>query len=613
MINKKITIISTASLLVIFLILLLLGQRLQTQENKLPAKLYLANLNISKLNKDQAFKLVSQKCEELEAAGLNLKYNNTIINIPAVASSLDADLAYAIFHCDKDLINKTLEQYENLSYINRLFREYLPIKATTLKPKFYLDETRIKEYILNSFPDIEKAPQDANFIFLVNDIEIQAEQLGQGINWEKTLNDIQARLNYFSTAPVEIYVEIKEPEIYSQDIIGLEDEAEKITNRSLNLKYDNKLWPMTQANIASWLSVKKNASNLSLEFDKKRIANFLETDIAPQVNLEAKSHRFEMEDGRINNWQPGQDGKYLNILASAEKIIQDYDTNQANESELVVESIKPEEVDSLKIEDILGVGHSNFAGSPANRRHNIEIGFAALHGLIIKPDEEFSLVKALGDIDAASGYLPELVIKGNKTIPEYGGGLCQVATTLFRSALAAGLPITARQNHSYRVSFYEPAGTDAAVYDPAPDVKFINDTGNDILIQAKLEKNDVFLDFWGVKDGRLVEITEPVIYNIVAPPPRRTIETDSLAPGQIKCTESAHNGAKAYFDYTVIYPIIDEKTGEKKQDYTRFNSSYVPWQEVCLVGKAKEEAIIETDSEKNQVDESPIVETINQN
>lgn len=589
MMNKKITIISTASLLVVFLILILVGYKIQTKENKLPAKLYLGNLNISNIEKEKASSLVDIKCAELESNGLNLEYNDKTLNIPSVASSLDADLAYTIFYCDKAAISKTINQYDNFNYFSRLAREFLPLKNIIIKPEFYLDESRIKEYILKEFPNIETGAQDANFVFLEDGIEIQEEKLGEKINWEKTLEEIKARLSYFSTANANIYTDVEEAEIYAKDLFGLEDEAEEITKKPFTLKSQNKEWLIERADIASWLSIKKNNKNFSLEFDPVRIASYLETEIAPRINLEAKSHRFEIEDGRINNWQPGQDGQLLDVQASAEKIIQDYSVEEINESELIVKSIEPEEADSLNIKDMLGVGHSNFAGSPANRRHNIEIGFAALHGLIIKPEEEFSLVKALGDIDAASGYLPELVIKGNQTIPEYGGGLCQVATTLFRSALASGLPITARQNHSYRVSFYEPAGTDASIYDPWPDVRFINDTGNDILIQAKLEKNDVYLDFWGVKDGRVVEITEPVIYNIVAPPPKKIIETDSLAPGQIRCTESAHNGAKAYFDYTVTYPYIDEESGENKKDYTRFNSSYVPWQEVCLVGKAKEE------------------------
>ncbi len=74
-----------------------------------------------------------------------------------------------------------------------------------------------------------------------------------------------------------------------------------------------------------------------------------------------------------------------------------------------------------------------------------------------------------------------------------------------------------------------------------------------------------------------------MVYNIVKPPATKIIETDTLKPGEKKCTERAHNGADAYFDYTVIYPEGATTTLEQTR---RFKSHYVPWQEVCLVGKS---------------------------
>jgi vancomycin resistance protein YoaR len=185
----------------------------------------------------------------------------------------------------------------------------------------------------------------------------------------------------------------------------------------------------------------------------------------------------------------------------------------------------------------------------------------------------------------------ELVIKGDKTTPEYGGGLCQVGTTTFRVALNTGLPIIERRNHSYRVSYYEPAGTDATIYDPSPDLKFVNDTAGHILIQTKITGNTLRFEFWGTSDGRQVTQTKPEIYNITQPGPTKIVETQELAPGQKKCTESAHAGAD-----TVFYRTITYMSGEKKEE--TWKSHYVPWQAVCLVGveKPAEPSITETES-----------------
>jgi vancomycin resistance protein YoaR len=293
--------------------------------------------------------------------------------------------------------------------------------------------------------------------------------------------------------------------------------------------------------------------------------------------------RFAVVDGRVTNWQNGQDGYQIDLAATAAQIAQNFMSGQ-NQIPLITTTIVGDnaiEANNLNIKEVIGSGSSNFTGSPANRRHNIAVGAAALQGLLIKPNEEFSLIKALGEIDDKTGYLQELVIKDNKTTPEYGGGLCQIGTTVFRTALATGLPITMRQNHSYRVSYYEPAGTDATIYDPLPDLRFINDTGNYILIQSHIVKNTLYFDFWGTSDGRVATTTAPVIYNIVKPEPTKTIFTTDLQPGQKKCTESSHNGADAYFDYTVIYPAGATTTPVHER---RFKSHYVPWQAVCLIG-----------------------------
>ena len=209
------------------------------------------------------------------------------------------------------------------------------------------------------------------------------------------------------------------------------------------------------------------------------------------------------------------------------------------------------------------------------------MGADDLNGILIKPDEKFSLMAALGEIDAAAGYKPELVIKKGETIPEYGGGLCQIGTTMFRLAINSGLPITQRRNHSYRVSYYEPAGTDATIYDPWPDVKFINDSGSYLLLQTRIEGDSLIFEFWGTSDGRVVETTKPVIYNIVPPGKAEYIETDELGPGERRRIETAHSGADAYFKRIVSWPSEVEKEPIEET----WRSHYVPWRERWLIGR----------------------------
>jgi vancomycin resistance protein YoaR len=161
--------------------------------------------------------------------------------------------------------------------------------------------------------------------------------------------------------------------------------------------------------------------------------------------------------------------------------------------------------------DQLAQGESSFAGSPANRIHNIAVSVKRYHGLVLMPDEDFSFNQYLGDVDASNGYLPELVIKDNVTTPEFGGGICQVSTTAFRAALQAGLKITSRRNHSYPVAYYGTPGYDATVYKPGADFRFVNDTGNPIYITTKIVGAKVIFTIQGKKNGRAVKINGPFV------------------------------------------------------------------------------------------------------
>ncbi len=266
--------------------------------------------------------------------------------------------------------------------------------------------------------------------------------------------------------------------------------------------------------------------------------------------------------------------------------------NQEKQVNLKVDEVEPislsKDADNLGIKELIAEGSSNFAGSPKNRRHNIKVGAEKLNGILIKKDQEFSLIQTLGEINKETGFLTELVIKGDRTIPEYGGGLCQIATTMFRLAINAGLPITERRQHSYRVPYYEPAGMDATIYYPWPDFRFINDTNQYILLQTEILGDELIFRFYGTSDGRQVKTTEPEIFDIVKPGPIKYIETTELLPGEKKKIESAHAGAKAEFKNIITFSngIIREDT---------WKSSYRPWAEVWLVGKEEiepEEEII---------------------
>lgn len=192
-------------------------------------------------------------------------------------------------------------------------------------------------------------------------------------------------------------------------------------------------------------------------------------------------------------------------------------------------SVKGSDIDRLGIKDLIAEGTTNFAGSPKNRVFNINRALKQFQGVLIAPGEEFSFVKYLGPVDGENGYLPELVIKNNRTEPEFGGGICQVSSTVFRTAISAGLKITARRNHAYPVSYYRPYGMDATIYIPNPDLKFINNTPGHIFLQPSISGTKLTFQMYGTKDGRQVNIDGPHILESNPDGSMRTIFTQEVS------------------------------------------------------------------------------------
>jgi vancomycin resistance protein YoaR len=593
-------------------------------EGKIYPGVWVGPLPVGGLTEKTAQNLINQRLNELNRNGITFFYANREAVLYPVVSSVESDLAYQIISFDAaQAVSQAYRYGRGNSWLTNLKQIiYALYNNQRFLLDFSLNKKEIKEFFRSNFSSLTVPAQDARLTYRTNfygqpiAFAVVEEKFGQAIDYIASLKRLEKNLSRLDFSPIQLTAKIDHPKIYARDCIGVTKEAEKFIARApLVLKYKDKTWKIEAPQVAGWLVLKLAFSSMpdkirkDRRFQKKkvvvglnedRVKNYLSQEIAAEIDQKPLDAKLSVVNGRVVEFQTAHDGLALNLNKSFRRL--ENNLKEATSSwvkiELAVETVPSQlkigDVNDLGIKEIIGIGQSSFAGSPKNRRHNIRIGANILNGILIKPKEEFSLLKALGEIDGKAGYLPELVIKENKTIPEYGGGLCQIGTTMFRAALDSGLPITMRRNHSYRVSYYEPAGTDATIYDPWPDLKFINNTPAYILIQSRIKGDNLYFDFWGTSDGRTATRTYPVIYNITKPGPTKYIETLNLPPGEKKCTEHAHNGADAYFDYVVTYP-----DGEVKEE--RFYSHYVPWRAVCLIG-VKE--LTEDKAEKNGENDS---------
>ncbi len=370
------------------------------------------------------------------------------------------------------------------------------------------------------------------------------------------------------------------PKVTTQHIIKAKQALENTLKEPVKLVFEEKNWTLDTKQLLTLLDL-ENGESL---FDKKRLDQYL-AKIASEINQEVQEGLFEFnpQTKRVANFAPSREGRKLDTEKTSRLLNESLDANSATIN-LPVNVVKPKiqtsDVNSLGIKELLGSGVSHFAGSIPNRIYNINLAASRINGVLVTPGEEFSFNEKVGDISGASGYRQAYVIKSGRTVLDDGGGVCQVSSTIFRTILNSGLPITARTAHAYRVGYYEqgfPPGLDATIWAPQVDFKFKNDTPAHILIQAYTSGLTLYIDLYGTLDGRVTKLTTPVITNQTPPPPELRQDDPTLPKGTVKQVDFPAWGARVIFSRTVT-------RGTETLIKENFVSNYKAWQAIYLVG-----------------------------
>jgi len=163
--------------------------------------------------------------------------------------------------------------------------------------------------------------------------------------------------------------------------------------------------------------------------------------------------------------------------------------------------------------ELLATGVSDFAGSGMGRITNVKKGLSErLRDVIVQPGELFSFNDVIGPMTKSRGWQEAYGIFNARELRMItGGGICQVATTLYRAILDGGFTVVERANHSLYVSYYEKhgVGIDATVLPGKQDLLFRNDTSHPILIQSTFEGFQARVRIYGTDDGRSTTIMGP--------------------------------------------------------------------------------------------------------
>lgn len=440
----------------------------------------------------------------------------------------------------------------------------------------------------------------------VNGTQVNAipGQIGIQVEIPKSMTMLEQPLLALQDGIVPLVIGKTNPQI--MDAGPAAELAEAILSQPLTLQLpdsENEAgpWTVTPEELAKFLVINKeengDSAEITIGLNKQQLTIYL-ASLAPKLKVDPVNARFIFNDDTrlLEVIEPATIGRNLNVDASVDHI-NDQLLSGEHDITLVLDVNEPEVTDdrtgeSLGITELVYAETSYFYGSDPERVQNIAAASKQFHGLLIPPGATFSMSDALGNISLENGYAEALIIVGNQTIKGVGGGVCQVSTTLFRTAFFAGFPIVERHPHAYRVGYYEQkrdgsrdprlAGLDATVFVPIVDLRFTNDTPYWLLMETYMGNFSLTWKFYSTKDGRSVEWQTSGLTNIVEAPEPLYRENPELEKDEIKQVDYEADGAFIRVDRTVY------KDGSVYfTDVT--STQYRPWQAIFEYGPGTED------------------------
>ena len=474
--------------------------------------------------------------------------------------------------------------------------------GVSVPPVIVFDQRVAYQYLSQIGSQVNQPLMEAALKVEGTNVVTQPGQVGRELKIDATLIYLAAQLQTFSDGEVPLVVQELQPQIL--DVGAQADTVRQILSQPLTLTVpdasggDSGPYVYTPDVIATLVVAQRvqngDAQSVQVVLSPRGLRDLL-VPVKTQVDRLPSDAKFIFNDQtlQLDVMEQSQVGRTMDLDASI-KAINEAVARGEHSVALVVNEEQPRVAatatgQELGITQLVSSQTSYFYGSSDARIQNIQAASARFHGLLVAPNETFSMGEHLGDVSLENGFAEALIIYGGRTIKGVGGGVCQVSTTLFRTVFFGGYPIVERYSHAYRVSYYEMtasgsvdtsmAGMDATVYFPLVDFKFTNDTPYWILMETYVDVGARTLTwkFYSTSDGRSVtwDTTGPT--NVVPAPSPLFEENPELKKNEMKQVDWAANGA----DVSVTRTVWKNGAVYFQDNIT---THYEPWQAICQYG-----------------------------
>jgi vancomycin resistance protein YoaR len=481
--------------------------------------------------------------------------------------------------------------YDNVREVAAIWQNGLDLPL-----RISYDEQQTQQYVITLAQTIDRAPIDAALQLDGTRVATAPAQIGYQLLVNQAVGELSAGLQSFQPTTVQLNVRELTPRLLDAPVQAAAMQVESILSAPIELTLSKNSYAWELSDIAKLIAITRTVADggdtIAVQIDGHAIERQI-SQIANTTEIPGTRPRVAWNNGNLKITKPGDNGWRVDEGRAREMIVNALQGGPRAIELPMRETMPPvneTNLNQLGITDLVSVGKSDFTGSAGYRVHNIGIGMNILNGILIAPGEEFSFNKNIGEIDGKNGFVEGSAIVQNRTQQEFGGGICQDSTTIFRAAFWAGLPVTERWGHSFYISWYDKyglgsfgngPGLDATIFTGGPDLKFLNDTGAWLLLQTWSDSKSgvAQVELYGPKLNRRVELTQRV-YNRLPAPPNPVFVTDATQPaGHVKQSDKSRGGMTIDVVRTVYIDGV-------ATDPDLFRTTFRAWPNIFVVNPA---------------------------
>ena len=386
-----------------------------------------------------------------------------------------------------------------------LKRVWLRLGGAEVEPEATAFEAALAERLERMAARVDRLPREAALELNGLEPEIVPGLAGRELDREAAAGVVVAALAGFERQPKPLPVAVDAPQVTSDTLVPVARQLRLVLSAPVLLTHGGASFTVEPREMVGLLQLPADGAT-RLRVRPQEAARRFENLARGLARAPRNADFMVRANGRVRV-VPSRPGRELNVAATSAALLQAASRLEDRTTAVVVAEFEPRmttaQAKGLRIERQLASYATLYAGT-SDRINNLQLAMEILDGARIAPGATWSFNEFVGPRTAERGFRSAPVIMDGKYEEGIGGGVSQVATTVFNAAWEAGIRITERHAHALYISRY-PDGRDATVNYPDVDLKLTNDTPRWIVIKASYDESGILVRLLGGGPERRVE------------------------------------------------------------------------------------------------------------